>query len=80
MAERAGPVVHGTMRGGGYDSAATRSATDAIAGAIPLVRAAIRRLPDAAPSRLFALADISGADGGTSLAPENIYTCNGNRA
>jgi hypothetical protein len=47
MAERAELVVHGTMRGGGYYSAVTRGAKDAIDGAIPLVLAAIRRLPDA---------------------------------
>jgi hypothetical protein len=53
MAEHAGPVVHGTRRGGGYYSAVTLGAKDAIVGAIPLVRAAIRRLPDADTSRLI---------------------------
>jgi hypothetical protein len=67
MAEPAGPIVHGTMRGGGYDSAVTRGANDAIGGAIPLVRAAIRRLPDANASRPFTLVDIGCADGGTSI-------------
>jgi hypothetical protein len=67
MAEHAGPVVHGTMRGGGYYSAVTRGAKDAIDGAIPLVLAAISRLPDVDTSRLFTLADIGCADGGTSI-------------
>jgi hypothetical protein len=69
VAERAGPVVHGTTRGGGYYSAATCGAKDAIDGAIPLVRAAIRRLPDGDPSRPLTLADFGCADGGTSLDP-----------
>jgi hypothetical protein len=66
MAERVGPV-HGTMRSGGYYSAVTRGAKDAIDSAVPLVLAAIRCLPDADASRPFTLADIGCADGGTSL-------------
>jgi hypothetical protein len=55
------------MRVGGYYSAVTRGAKDAIDGAIPLVCAAIRRLPDGDSSRPFTLADIGCANGGTSF-------------
>jgi hypothetical protein len=54
------------MRGGGSYSAVTRGPKDAIDGAIPLGLAAIRRLPEAGASRLFTLAEIGRAAGGTS--------------
>jgi hypothetical protein len=67
MAENTAQAVNVAMRGGGYYSAVTKSAKDAIDGATPLVLDAIRRLPDADAATPFLLADMGCADGGTSL-------------
>jgi hypothetical protein len=52
------------MKGGGYYSLATLGAKHVIDGALPLVLAAIARMPDSAAP--FVFADMGTADGGTS--------------
>src|SRR5215471_3939677 len=60
-------AVDVAMRGGGYYSAVTKGAKDAIDSATPLVLEAIQRLPDRDTSAPFTLSDMGCADGGTSL-------------
>jgi hypothetical protein len=67
MAESTLQAVDVAMRGGGYYSAVTKGAKDAIDSATPLVLEAIRRLPDRDTSAPFILTDMGCADGGTSL-------------
>lgn len=67
MAESTLQAVDVAMRGGGYYSAVTRGAKDAIDSATPLVLEAIYRLPDQDTSAPFTLTDMGCADGGTSL-------------
>ena len=67
MAESTLQAVDVAMRGGGYYSAVTKGAKDAIDSATPLVLEAIRRLPDQDTSVPFTLTDMGCADGGTSL-------------
>ena len=67
MTESILQAVDVAMRGGGYYSAVTKGAKDAIDSATPLVLEAIRRLPDRDTSTPFILTDMGCADGGTSL-------------
>ena len=67
MAESTLQAVNVAMRGGGYYSAVTKGAKDAIDSATPLVLEAIQRLPDQDTATPFTLTDMGCADGGTSL-------------
>ena len=67
MAESTVQAVDVAMRGGGYYSAVTKGAKDAIDSATPLILEAIHRLPDRDTSAPFTLTDMGCADGGTSL-------------
>jgi SAM dependent carboxyl methyltransferase len=67
MAENTSQEVDVAMRGGGYYSAATKGAGDAIRNATPLVLETIGRLPDCDTSTAFTMTDMGCADGGTSL-------------
>ena len=67
MAKNTLQAVDVAMRGGGYYSAVTKGAKDAIDSATPLVLEAIQRLPDQDTATPFTLTDMGCADGGTSL-------------
>ena len=60
-------TVDVAMRGGGYYSAVTKGAKDAIDSATPLVLEGIHRLPDGDTSTPFTMTDMGCADGGTSI-------------